>query len=241
MIVLEGLGELPGSQENLNLIKRLIKFTYNMKVSPKRVLVLHGYGQTLEKIKKSADPLRKLLSSSKEPNSDRFELVYVQASNPVINLKGENGYAWFTPSPDEFFTCKNYNVTESINTIKNFIEGSEFDGLIGFSQGGVMASILLKEKIISPKWAIIIGTFYASDPKYQDYSSITIPTLHIWGERDSIVLPQQSEENYNHYTSSNKMCYIHKGCHVIPVTSQDKEIYKKFIFRFGVSSELIDF
>lgn len=196
-----------------------------------KILYLHGYGQHSESMKKTSHDIEKWLFQEYKAT-----LHYVIAPHHVINFKKEDGNAWFTVGSDDleaFFGAKEYfGVDESINKINQYIEeNGPFDGVVGFSQGSVMTTILLGLNTYQFKFAFIIGSYSPTDMKYTLYNQITIPTLHIWGMDDSIVASDQSEKNYNNYPNKNKEKYVHNGKHIIPVNSSSKEMFKAFIDR----------
>lgn len=196
-----------------------------------KILCLHGYGQHEQSMKATFSGVEKWLYQQY-----KAELYFVVGPHQVINFKKEQGYAWFTVGDDSleaFFGAKKYyGVDESVNKVKQFIQDSgPFDGIIGFSQGSVMTTILLGMNIYPFKFAWITGSYSPTDPEYILYDKITVPALHIWGLDDSIVTFDRSEKNYHNYPE-NKNKYVHNGKHVIPTSSQSKEVYKDFIDRY---------
>ena len=197
-----------------------------------KILILHGYDQSLERIMKTTSNLKKLLV--KEYNAQIF---YCEAPNDATSNNATDfstdqsfGKAWFTSDNNDFFTTTHYqNLDQSLEKLNKFISTyGPFDTLIGFSQGAVMAMILLQ--LYQFKFAIIISSYAVTDIKYNDYTQIKAPTLHIWGANDSVILPEQSVENY-------KKChlaeyYIHQGKHVVPSTSQFKTALRSFIDKY---------
>lgn len=196
-----------------------------------KILCLHGYGQHEQSIKATFSGIEKWLYQQYKAT-----LHFVIAPHQVINFKKEQGYAWFTVGDDSleaFFGAKKYfGIDESVNKIKQYIQtNGPFDGVIGFSQGSVMTTILLGLNIYPFKFAWIIGSYSPTDPEYILYDKIKIPTLHIWGLDDSIVTFDRSEKNYNNYPE-NKEKYVHDGKHVIPINSVSKGNYRQFIIKY---------
>jgi predicted esterase len=168
-----------------------------------RILLLHGYGQTVETFQKKSESIRKSLGKA-------YDLIYLEGPHSVINLKGEAGRAWWTFEGD-FFTTPTYKgVEESIELVR---EQLPFDGIVGFSQGAAFAALLCS--IFPVKFTFIIGGYPVSDMKYQHYDRITGKTIHIYGENDEIVLPTRSRQLHD-LCSGEKQLISHSGRHVVP-------------------------
>ena len=193
-----------------------------------KILFLHGYGQTQESMREAFTELEKLLEIWYDA-----ECCYVVAPHKVINYKGLEGHGWFLAKENEFFTTETYTgLIESIDKITEYIhKNGPFDGVVGFSQGSVMVSILLMAEY-KFKFAILIGSYPVTDTRYNMYEKIQTPTLHIWGRKDALVTPDKSEMNYKKYPEETRMNYVHKGSHSIPYNNQAQQIYKLFIERY---------
>jgi predicted alpha/beta hydrolase family esterase len=55
----------------------------------------------------------------------------------------------------------------------------------------------------------------------------SLPTLHVYGKNDDIVLPSYSEKLAENFTQ--KTVQIHEGGHVIPSKAAEKNAYKEII------------
>lgn len=118
-----------------------------------KLLVLHGYGQTTESMKRNTNISRAFRGHN---------LVYINAPHNVVNYKGEPGRSWWTYSDAPSIDCTSYNGIEtSIELIKR---ESPFDGIIGFSQGGTFASILCG--LFDVDMCVLIGAYPAKDPRW---------------------------------------------------------------------------
>jgi predicted esterase len=109
---------------------------------------------------------------------------------------------------------------------------------VGFSQGGVLASILCalqcEEPSIKFDFAIIVSAFAPSPKKYQEllekhYDNMC-PTLHIFGQSDSLISHDHSRELARKFKDSQTL--EHKGGHYIPTSGECKPIYKNFLQKF---------
>lgn len=186
-----------------------------------KILILHGYGQNLDRINHITSKLKHLFIKNYQA-----QFYYIEAPNEILNnFSGEEGFGWFDNK--DFFTTNHYqNLDKSLDKLKDFIDNyGPVDGVIGFSQGGVMATILLQ--LYSFKFSIIISAYPVTDDEYQNYDHITTPSLHVWGLNDQVVLPQQSELNYKKMPLSD--CFIHQGKHVIPSNASFKKKVIEFV------------
>lgn len=136
------------------------------------------------------------------------EYVYIEAPHPVVNLKGENGYGWWTLDEEGILGTKSYNI--DVESMKKYNPV----GVIGFSQGGVCAYIL--SILIKLDFCICIGAYAPLDPRW--ISSETLSTtkyLVVYGEKDTIVKPELSIGLYEKIKSTKKLV-SHPNTHVIP-------------------------
>jgi len=113
-----------------------------------------------------------------------------------------------------------------------------FDGVLGFSQGGLLASILcyLQNSPQNPfpkfNFAILIAAFLPSAEPWKSLfdQKCSVPTLHIFGNKD-IFIP-------NHESQALAACFEeaetweHPGGHFIP-NDKDKKINKFILYRLN--------
>lgn len=167
-----------------------------------RILVLHGYGQTSEIMRRNGNLSRAFKG---------HELVYLDAPHAVVNQNGNPGRSWWTYADAPLLDCTVYTgIEESIELIRQQLP---CDGIIGFSQGGTFASILCY--LIPAKFCILIGAYMALDPEYKKlYGQDQLSAIyHIVGEKDVIVAPSLSGEL--HRVMGGKLI-LHPGGHIIP-------------------------
>jgi predicted esterase len=111
------------------------------------------------------------------------------------------------------------------------IEGP-FDGIFGFSQGAALAGLLVglrspdgmitERQPLSFDFAVLVGGFLARDPAltrlYEATPSYALPSVHIMGRSDAIVLKDQSRMVSTRF--KNPLVLEHRGGHVIPSTPE---------------------
>jgi len=203
-----------------------------------KILCLHGYGQTSAKFMHSFQGFWNRLRDL------GCHLYFPEAIHSVSPFSGGEGKGWFTVSPNDkilglqandFFESKCYlGVDESVSNLEEFIENNgSFDGIIGYSQGGVMATILNGLNKISVKFMILVGIYPVTDEKLLDlkiYDNIEIPVLGIYGIKDDVVLSEYSKDAYLHIKNSE--VHTHNGGHVIQYNKKLKIKYTEFLLRF---------
>jgi predicted esterase len=126
---------------------------------------------------------------------------------------------------------------ESLNVSMNYLRevwstDGPFDGILGFSMGGTIATLMCSEKYSSAysgiKFVICIGAPHVStildDPCC---ISPDIKSLHIAGEADSIVHKDKSITLSNHYM--NPKLLFHPLGHCIPMKAEYLVWFTSFI------------
>ncbi|MED6113454.1 hypothetical protein PIB30_070901 [Stylosanthes scabra] len=163
-----------------------------------RVLCLHGF-------RTSAEILKKLVSRWPESVTQKLDLVFLDAKFPAQGKSDVEGifdppyFEWFQNNQD---FSEYMNFEECLAYIEDFmVENGPFDGLLGFSQGAILAAALpgmqaqgvalgkVKNKI---KFLILISgakfggnKFGAPKLASNAFSKlIDIPSIHFIGETD---------------------------------------------------------
>lgn len=179
---------------------------------------MHGYRQSAQVFKDKTGSLRKLLKKHAElvyisaphvipapppvqqqqqrDDADETSSELMAGNNDVITE--QLGWYFSTSS----LTFNSHDVTEfssgleeSLEVVSRaFKEQGPFDGILGFSQGATLASILcdLLEKgalNFTFKFAILVSGFKSRLSPHSNFFVVkkTIPTLHVIGETDRIV------------------------------------------------------
>lgn len=148
-------------------------------------------------------------------------------------------YAWWTFEMDEETGHHKYShVEEAVEYVaKIWREQGPFDGVYGFSMGGMLATLLLQQQLEKPTeenpFAFKFGIFFSAatnsmDPRYPvPTSKINIPTLHVMGETDAVVILSRSQELANLY--AEPVVYHHPGGHYIPTNKDAKDVMRDFV------------
>jgi len=177
----------------------------------------------------------------------QVEFVYVTAPHKVDPIpegfeKGEV-YQWWSTESNWLQATHFEGLETSIDFIKNVCKTQgPFDGILGFSQGGVMASILTtlqdstQESPLHFKFAIIASAYPPHIPEFQTkldqkvIEKTLVPTLHIYGSNDDLVLPEHSKKLATLFPDATTL--EHEGGHYLPVTTIAKPILKNFVAKF---------
>ena len=190
-------------------------------VKPK-VLVLHGSRQTGELLLNRMHKLRK-----------KCELVaptapFASVENPELKRWWEQDYR---------------GLEDSINLLHDTWKSGHFSGILGFSQGGLLAHFLLRIHQNNPssffeglQWAILVASPACQNlPRALESfgcgtvssCSVSVPTLHVWGTDDKLVLPEHSQSLSEGYVK--KMTLIHDGGHCVPMKAAHVQEYIHFM------------
>ena len=179
-----------------------------------KVLCLHGYAQNAEILRDRSGGFRKPLKKS------RFECVYVDG--PFGCTKDGEGIenadadpfrrAWWRGSSAE---TTYVGWTESRVRLVEMWESQKFDGILGFSQGAGAAAMLCAE--LRPQFGIFVSGFVPRDQQAAAalLSGVDdVPTLHVFGEGDTLVEPERSRALSECFADSTVI--VHEGGHMLP-------------------------
>lgn len=207
-----------------------------------KILVLHGYRQSAQTCKEKLGAFRKGLK--KLP----LEFVYITAPNKIpseggdiaIN-EGSNEFGWWFSTENDTYDplspseiSKGYE--ESLELVKTtFADKGPFDGILGFSQGSCLLSVLcaLREQgCLDFKFAILVAGFKSRSLGHSVYynAPITCPTLHVFGDTDRVIPKENSEELLQYFT--NATILNHPGGHFVPTQAPQRKVYIEFLEQF---------
>ncbi|KAK7109005.1 esterase OVCA2-like isoform X2 [Littorina saxatilis] len=206
-----------------------------------KILCIHGYRQNAQAFREKTGAFRKILKK-------KAELEFISAPNrvPPLETTGEDAELanegdsmgwWFSRQDDCYHAqelsdcCKGYD--QSLKLVQETIkEKGPFDGVLGFSQGAAMVSLLLGvQEQQSEKWfdfAILVAGFKSrSSPHDVLYSKkISIPTLHVFGDTDKVIPKEMSEDLLQYF--EDPVVVQHPGGHFVPAAGPQKKVYLEF-------------
>jgi len=234
------------------IAKKEPKLQNKIQTKKLRVLMLHGYLQNGDIFMKKSGAFRKIVQT-------QMDCIYVTSPNPVQESgkkveptddqneeeqKEGPMFMWWNADAADWWLIKHYfGATESIEFIKTvFRNQGPFDGILGFSQGAVLATILCslrtefptEENPISFRFAILVGGFCPSADPYKDLlmnsKENMCPTVHCYGKNDPRVDPELSKKLVEYFPSA--IVIEHDGGHYIPTNSAAKETFRSFLKHF---------
>ncbi|GAB9464687.1 hypothetical protein Gpo141_00002115 [Globisporangium polare] len=213
-----------------------------------RVLCLHGYRQTGAKLHVRISGFRRAFKSSVEfvcvdaplvvpyePTSEEH-IKSMQESESTDDDHEKKQFSWWNYHVDKDTGAQTYSeVEEAIDYVASICkEQGPFDGVFGFSQGGMLAAFVLQRQFESPEnspFAFSFGIFAAApqsiDPRF-GFSDIklSVPSLHLIGETDTIVSPERCKKNAEGFVDPKVL--LHAGGHYIPANKESKDAFRDF-------------
>eukprot|EP00928_Gymnodinium_smaydae_P073538 TRINITY_DN56726_c0_g1_i1.p1 TRINITY_DN56726_c0_g1~~TRINITY_DN56726_c0_g1_i1.p1 ORF type:complete len:507 (+),score=76.25 TRINITY_DN56726_c0_g1_i1:122-1522(+) len=115
----------------------------------------------------------------------------------------------------------------------------DYDGVLGFSQGAILAAALCSELHKRsgrvPRFAVLISGFGKPVPRgveaYPPLSPLPLPSLHIWGLADDHI-PAWASESLAAYFEKPEI-YTHAGHHFVPQKAADVAVIQQFLTPFA--------
>jgi len=223
-----------------------------MSSAQKRVLVLHGYSQSANMFAKKLMALRS--------QCPQVEMVFIDAPHILqpVDLPAPSALGYFNglDSQPQSEPQRGWWKTQNVQNIASGLdvtlvllrdvlkEQGRFDGVLGFSQGAVLAALLagLLEK--PERYPLFLDNGKAVHPPFEFCISVAgykpldplgaslltpdfkTPTLHIIGHNDIIVTPERSQSLID--ASLNGRVEFHDGGHFVP----SKTAWRKFLAEY---------
>lgn len=206
-------------------------------MSEKKVLCLHGYGMCSCWLQEWLEPIEQQLEG-------RVKLVYPQgpikcpeeevramanlfnAAIPEYRIGADKNWCWYRASDDK---PPVYNGAEQAfdYLAQAFKQQGEVEGVIGWSQGAVLAAMLAGDMLRNPEsrfrfnWVIPCGGFVPGDKRYRPWfeQPLDLPSLHVIGERESEFMLKQGARLVAAFKNSRRLDT--PVGHVLPVKYPD--------------------
>lgn len=102
-----------------------------------------------------------------------------------------------------------------------------FDGVMGFSQGGMVAARLLAEKVLEVRFAVLAGA--PAWPSTTVLPTIDVPSLHIMGQDDRVVPSTSSQQLASCFTCPERVFHMHVQGHCMPQKAVDLQVLFDFV------------
>lgn len=183
-------------------------------MSSRRVLCLHGSGGSARTFVESLHPLRDAASQS------AWEFDAIDA--PL------NGRWWTYPAGQRSFTADSYEGAEnSIAAVEDELKTGRYCGILGFSQGAMLATIVAARAMLGEsdsilKFAVMCGG--ATPKPYETLlkrlrlsrRSWSLPTLHCLSSVDTINPPSSGEVVASCFNHPKAEILWHDAGHTMP-------------------------
>eukprot|EP00929_Paragymnodinium_shiwhaense_P022772 TRINITY_DN14449_c0_g1_i2.p1 TRINITY_DN14449_c0_g1~~TRINITY_DN14449_c0_g1_i2.p1 ORF type:complete len:480 (-),score=116.85 TRINITY_DN14449_c0_g1_i2:113-1552(-) len=218
---------------------------------PLRVLVLHGFGQNAAVFieKRAKDLLKKLKDVAVVNAMDApHALPYDSSLRGWWSYPDWDGRAETIQAlADELLQRQEFEcvgIQDSLELVLKEWRAGSYDGLIGFSQGAVMAAAACAELEARaragdvgtqlPRFAVLISGFGRPVPRglseYPPKEPLRVPSLHIWGAADTHIPPWASEALLARFVDGEQ--HAHAGGHFMPQKGGDVTVVQKFLTKF---------
>ncbi|KAI1904442.1 hypothetical protein AGOR_G00005690 [Albula goreensis] len=220
---------------------------------PLRILCIHGYRQNSGSFRDKTGALRKLLKKQVEwvymtaPHSvpQRTEVVQEQDQKEMAKDEEDSRGWWFSDVQARSFNagqvCEaSLGLEESLEAVKKAVkELGPFDGILGFSQGAALVAMVcaLQEHNVPSdfqfRFAILVAGFRSACAQHEKFytgTTLTIPSLHVFGQKDNVISDSLSRELLPRF--ENPMVLTHPGGHFVPAASAHRQTYQEFLSRF---------
>lgn len=203
---------------------------------PLKILCLHGYRQSGEQFRTKTGGFRKLFKK-------KCEYVFINAPHFIPETE-DRGW-WFSQSEKTYDATEISSIDvgfeETLNSVASELKSQgPFDGILSFSQGACLASVICMLKAKGDErfqdfgFAIIAAGYRSRTEQHQSYyskeSKIEFPTLHIIGDSDQVIKREMSDDLVGDYFDE-KVTVIarHPDGHILPTKGECKATIVDFI------------
>ena len=206
----------------------------------KKILILHGSRQTGDLLLGRIDKLKRIVLRELG-----WEMVAPDAPH-LYNVNDDGSAEWQRTWWHRKGSVYD-GLDRSISMLLDVWLRGEFIGILGFSQGSRLAHIVSILHNVTNKSAfnglkfVVHVSGYGDCPLPDNFfpylknewgihlssrSLLNIPSLHVMGEQDKLILPQSSIALMALY--ENPVKHIHSGGHHVPVKTEDLQTYLQF-------------
>jgi predicted esterase len=164
-----------------------------------------------------------------------MRLVYPTAP-VVVSLPGQEGQAprhgrawWSRPTLSLADSFAYAEFGESCVAVKSALAGSRVDMVLGFSQGAVLATLLLQTGVLPHcRGALLFGASGVQDPELACLPMVCdVPALFVRGERDALCSQEDTHRLAAAYASAQHRS--HRWGHVVPSDAASRDAALAFI------------
>lgn len=200
-----------------------------------KILAFHGYRQ-------NGTVFRAKIGSFRKAVAKYAQLTFISAPHKVLNdgSGSEDSRSWWFNSEDNTFSGKclggpAVGFEETLRLIELVVEEhGPFHGFMGFSQGaclvGLLAAMQQKGYLkYAFDFAIFLSGFRSESLVHKGFydEDIALPSLHVYGESDSIIPKEMSESLINIFIKPTVS--EHSGGHYVTCSDGLKYTYQDFL------------
>lgn len=192
-----------------------------------RVLCFHGYLQNAEIMMKSMNRL-----FSNQAGRNLLEFVCIEGdldcgfrTTAAGTGASEPAKGWWKLEKELINTPHEYREIEAVlQRVGRELGTDGIDVVVGFSQGAVLATVLLGRGLLPGcKLAILMSGADVQDAAVQpDIGSIDIPAVLLYGNKDTLCTREDAENLGKRYRSTTFVGHRHG--HVIPSDSKTRDV-----------------
>eukprot|EP00698_Gefionella_okellyi_P004718 TRINITY_DN14313_c0_g1_i1.p1 TRINITY_DN14313_c0_g1~~TRINITY_DN14313_c0_g1_i1.p1 ORF type:complete len:244 (-),score=23.35 TRINITY_DN14313_c0_g1_i1:128-823(-) len=223
-----------------------------------RLLCLHGFRQ-------NASSFRGRLAAFTKQLSSVAELIFADAPHVIpplsqtttptdnatesVTSSQHSRRAWLIahgpPMLDETqYLTQQFGWEQSLPVLQSIIrEQGPFDGVLGFSQGAAVTSVLCALQQLQPeafpsrfRFAVMFSGFCSPAEEhqrlYEQCRGIDIPSLHVFGATDRQISVSQQLADVFADTGGRKVVVWHQLGHVVPSSAEFIAQYEAFLAQF---------
>lgn len=201
----------------------------------KKVLCLHGYsmndawmGEWCAPFAAALPELELLVPCAPIAAPEEEVRAMCQQFNmpiPEMRIGPGKNWCWYRASDDKPPVYR--QIDESLTMLAELFRREPIDGVLGWSQGTVMAAILaalcVKEQAADFRfnWVVLCGGFRPGDTRFRHYfdTPIGMPSLHVLGERESQFMQEQGQRLADSFLRS-QVLHTPVG-HILPLKYPD--------------------
>ena len=208
-----------------------------------RLLALHGWGQDAAVFNS-----RRTNGLQKKLKTLPLLLDCVDAPFQIGETSGQRGWWTYRPedwdgslsNPLELLSRESFapiGLDTSLEALAAQWKTGEYDGILGFSQGAVMAAVLCAKLCSEPEayrrpgCIVLISGFANPSPVdlsyYPPKTPLAVRSLHIWGEADTHIPPAASAALAERFV--DPVTHTHPAHHFIPQKPQDCKVFLEFL------------
>uniref|UniRef100_A0A5S6Q8S7 FSH1 domain-containing protein n=1 Tax=Trichuris muris TaxID=70415 RepID=A0A5S6Q8S7_TRIMR len=209
-----------------------------MSTGKLKILCLHGYRQNGCSFRNKIGSLRKRLNDVAE-----FHFVDAPLIASCTPRENEEPRSWWFSTDDGRFSSRDetdvcIGFDSSLESVVgSFDNGTGYDGLLGFSQGACMASLITSLMEIGKfgrtfRFVVLFSGFPSRSSKHEflDGRLLETPSLHVVGETDSVIPKEMSLQLARMF--SDPTIVYHQGGHYVPSAPAIANAVKAFLKKF---------